>query len=115
MPRSTNAIVRVDKFDVPATARDSFIARVGETHAILDTLDGCLENLVLEQVAGDGVFNIVTVVKWRDEAAYEAARETMRARREASGFNPQKTFAELGIRADLGNYRIVPIAAAPDD
>jgi len=99
------SIFRIDKFAVPAGARDPFLAKIRETHALLDGVDGCLQNLVLEQVSGPGKYNIVTIVEWRDTDALEQAKRAAQMRHQASGFDPATMLAELGIEADLGNYQ----------
>ena len=103
----TDSIFRVDKFAVPAQARDAFMTRLRNTHKALGTADGCVQNLVLEQVSGTGEFNVVTIVEWRDSAAYENARQAAQQRQKDSGFDPQSYFRELDIRADLGNYTLM--------
>lgn len=100
----TESIFRVDKFAVPAQSRDAFMARLQVTHKTLGAADGCVQNLVLEQVSGAGEFNVVTIVEWRDTAAYENARQAAQQRQKENGFDPQSYFRELGIKADLGNY-----------
>jgi len=104
---SKESIFRVDKFSVPPGARDPFLAKIRETHALLDGVDGCLQNLVLEQVSGPGEYNIVTIVEWRDAAAFEQAKRAAQKRHEASGFDPGTMLRELGIEADLGNYQLL--------
>lgn len=107
MSVSKVSIFRVDKFSVPISARDPFLARIRETHALLDGVDGCLQNLVLEQVSGSGEYNIVTIVEWRDTAAFERAKQAAQMRHEAAGFDPGVMLKELGIKADLGNYHLL--------
>lgn len=97
-------IYRIDKFIVPAAARDRFIERLRATYRALDDAEGCQRNLVLEQVSGAGEFNIVTFVEWRDAAAYEIARTASQERHAATGFDPKQFMDELGVKADLGNY-----------
>lgn len=104
MPVPTPSVYRVDKFIVPAAARDEFMARVAMIKDMLQTMPGCRQNLVLEQVAGPGAFNIVTFVEWQDADALENARATVTARYKAMNFNPQDLIARLGITADMANY-----------
>ena len=107
MSVSKGSIFRVDKFSVPTSARDTFLAKIRETHAFLDGMDGCIQNLVLEQVSGPGEYNIVTIVEWRDTAAFERAKRAAQMRHEASGFDPGTMLKELGVEADLGNYHLL--------
>lgn len=97
-------IYRVDKFKVPPAARDEFLARVRETHAILRVQPGLVDEFLLEQAAGPGAFNFVTVAIWRDADAIEQARAAVEANRARSGFDPAQMLARLGIEADMANY-----------
>lgn len=99
-------IYRIDKFIVPAAARERFMERLKETHRVLNGAEGCQRNLVMEQISGDSEFNIITFVEWRDAASYEMARAASQARHAASGFDPKQFMDELGVKADLGNYAV---------
>lgn len=104
MPTQPKSVYRVDKFVVPAAARDEFMARILNIREILDGMKGCCQNLVLEQVSGPGEFNVVTIVEWEDANALEKAKTAVAARYTEMNFNPQETMARLGIKADMANY-----------
>ena len=97
------SIYRIDKFAVPAAARAEFLARVNETRAFLEGQIGCRQNLVLEVQSGSARFNVLTLVEWESQAAFEAARDAMIAERETTGFKPQTFLARLGVEADMAN------------
>lgn len=99
-------VYKIDKFIVPAAARDEFMARVAMIKDMLQAMPGCRQNLVLEQVAGPGAFNVVTFVEWQDAEALENAKTTVTARYKAMNFNPQELIARLGVTADIANYGI---------
>ncbi|MFS8583033.1 MAG: antibiotic biosynthesis monooxygenase family protein [Limnochordales bacterium] len=101
------AIYRVDKFVVPEAARDEFLARIRETHELLRRQPGFIRDAILEQVAGPGKFNIVTIAEWQDQAAIDAARDVVRRAHAQRGFSPQETMKRLGIEADIADYRAV--------
>jgi quinol monooxygenase YgiN len=107
---NANSVYRIDKFIVPPRARQEFLAKVFETHDLLGAMEGCLQNLVLEQVSGTGQHNIVTVVEWADADALEKAKSALMNKRTQDNFDPQEMFARLGIEADPANY--VPCATA---
>ena len=100
-------IYRVDKFVVPASGRDEFLAGVRKTHSLLKTQPGFVRDAVLEQVAGNGEFNFVTLVEWDSQSSIANAKAAVMAMHAQTGLNPQEMFGRLGIRADLGNYRLV--------
>ncbi|WKE64046.1 antibiotic biosynthesis monooxygenase [Gallaecimonas kandeliae] len=102
---SANSIYRVDKFVVPQSAREEFLQRVQQTHAVLRRQPGFIRDALLEQVAGPGRFNIVTIAEWESQGAIDAARAEVAKVHTESGFNPQETLARLGIEADIANYQ----------
>jgi heme-degrading monooxygenase HmoA len=105
----SGAFYRVDKFAVPAAARDEFLMNVLRTHAVLQAQEGFISHTVLEQVSGPGEFNFVTIAQWESADVMEQVRGVVAAAHRAADFDPQEMFARLGIRADIANYK--PIAA----
>ncbi|KPH08812.1 antibiotic biosynthesis monooxygenase [Rhizobium acidisoli] len=105
----SGAFFRVDKFVVPAAAREEFLVNVMMTHKLLEAQDGFIDHKVLEQVAGPGEFNFVTIAQWESAEVVERVRATVAAAHKAANFDPQEMFARLGIRADMASYK--PVAA----
>lgn len=99
-------IYRIDKFIVPAKSMARFMTQVRATHLILDGAEGCLQNLVLEQVSGPGEFNVVTFVEWSNVDAFEVAKTVLQTHHAASGFVPKQFMKELDVRADIANYTV---------
>lgn len=97
-------LYRIDKFKVPGPARDEFMQNVCITHELLKTLPGFVQDLILEQTSGPGVFNIVTIAVWENAAVVEAAKQVVAAKRAELGFNPQDLLDRLGIEADMATY-----------
>ena len=104
-PRNSRQTYRIDKFVVPDSARREFIENVRGTHEFLRILQGFVRDSVLEKTGGPDEFNLVTIAVWHDAEAIEAAKEAVISRHEEIGFSPHETFARLGIKADLVNYR----------
>ncbi|RUO31883.1 antibiotic biosynthesis monooxygenase [Aliidiomarina sedimenti] len=104
MPTKTG-IYRVDKFSVPQAAKDEFLKKVRDTDQVLRRQPGFIRDTLLEQVAGPGQFNIVTIAEWENQQSIDAARNVVVQAHAESGFNPQETMARLGIEADIANYR----------
>lgn len=98
------AVLRVDKFTVPAEALRPFLNRMKRTQRTLRTLDGCLRAMVLTQTGGASGFNVVSLVEWADAAALDAAQAFMRQRFAEIGFDPAHFARELGVQADQGFY-----------
>lgn len=100
----TQAIYRVDKFIVPDNARREFIEKVRQTHTLLRNQPGFLQDFILEQSAGPGQFNIVTIVEWQNQQAVDQARGEVQALHRKTGFDPREMFTWYGIKADIANY-----------
>lgn len=98
-------VYRVDKFVVPAGAREEFLEKVLKTHVLLRTQSGFVQDVVLEQSGGPGEFNIVTIVEWDSADQVENARAVVMAVHQQMKFNPQEMVARLGIKADIADYR----------
>jgi hypothetical protein len=101
----TDHIYRVDKFIVPNSARDEFMVRVKATHEVLRKQRGFVQDILLEQFAGPGEFNFVTLVEWESLAHVEEAKAVVVAMHKQSNFNPQEMFQRLGIKADMAFYK----------
>ncbi|MBB3655252.1 heme-degrading monooxygenase HmoA [Rhizobium sp. BK650] len=100
---------RVDKFVVPAAAREEFLVNVMRTHKVLEAQDGFIGHEVLEQIAGPGEFNFVTIARWESADVVERVKAAVATAQRAANFDPQEMFARLGIRADIASYK--PVAA----
>jgi heme-degrading monooxygenase HmoA len=101
------AVFKIDRFVVPAAARDEFLARTRSIRDFLDAQDGCLQNMVLEQPGDRDTSNVITVINWRDADAFATARAAAAARYAAEGFKPQELIERLGIKAEIANYGLV--------
>jgi heme-degrading monooxygenase HmoA len=101
---SKQHVFRVDRFNVPAAAREEFLGRVSATHKLLASQRGFVRDVLLEQAAGPGSFNLVTMAEWESQEAVEGAREAVTALHRELGFDPRTMFSRLGIHAELGNY-----------
>lgn len=105
----SGAFYRIDKFVVPASARDEFLMKMVCTHTLLQALEGFIGHSVLEQVAGPGEFNFVTIAEWENAEAFERVRMALAAAQATANVDPQDMFKRLGIRADIAGYK--PVAA----
>ncbi|WP_376704995.1 antibiotic biosynthesis monooxygenase [Mesorhizobium sp. ISC25] len=105
---SGGSVFRVDKFVVPANAREEILAKVRMTHELLRQQQGFVQDFLLEQFSGPGEFNLVTIVEWERQAAVDKVVPIIKAAHERIGFNPQETIARLGVKADIANYQRIP-------
>ncbi|MFC5585460.1 antibiotic biosynthesis monooxygenase family protein [Nitratireductor kimnyeongensis] len=104
-----SAVYRVDKFTVPAAARDEFLDRVSATHALLRQQAGFLGDVILEQASGPGAFNFVTMVEWEGMEAIARAGKAVARMHSDIGFDRHEMMDRLGITADIANYRPVSV------
>lgn len=102
-------VYRVDRFIVPPAARGEFLENVRQTHDLLRALPGFVQDLMLEQSAGSGEFNLVTFVEWESAESVENARAAVKAAQARRSFDPQELMSRLGIRPDIGIYRSVEL------
>jgi heme-degrading monooxygenase HmoA len=107
-------IFRVDKFVVPAHAREEFLHKVHATHATLRVQPGFVRDAILEQTSGPGECNFVTIVEWESSDAIEGARQAVAALHDKMNFDPHELITRLGIRADIANYKRVEQAMAAE-
>jgi hypothetical protein len=112
MPASSpTPVFRVDIFNVPQRARRRFLEAVEETHRVLRSIPGLIEDHIIERPAGPGASNIVTIAMWKDEDTVRHARGVVGAWHNRTGFNPQTLMRELGVEAAIGEFR--PVEAEP--
>lgn len=105
--KPANAFYRIDKFIVPAAAKTAFLHRIQRTHALLDSLPGCQQNLVLVGGETEQQLELVTVVQWQDAAACAAAKAKVQRHYLDEGFEPAAFMRELGVRADMGSFQSI--------
>jgi heme-degrading monooxygenase HmoA len=98
-------IYRVDKFVVPSQALNEFVTKVQETPQALRTVEGFVQDFILEQVDGSGEFNVVTIVIWESAKSLEKAKQAVKAKHEAMNLNPREMYVRLGIKADIATYQ----------
>ncbi len=96
-------IYRVNRFQVPCTARGEFLEQIKNMNALLRQQPGFIQELLLEQEDAQG-FSFVAITEWRDSQATEEARAAVLAQQQKTGFNAQAMLSRLGIRAEFASY-----------
>jgi hypothetical protein len=96
---------RIDKFMVPISARTEFLVGLHKTHEFLKTLDGFVQDFVVEKEAGPGAFNVLTLVEWDSVESLRKAVIEVRAMHQRIAFDRQKVWDRYGITADLAEYQ----------
>jgi heme-degrading monooxygenase HmoA len=100
-----SSVYRLDRFVVPATARDEFLKNINRVHSVLREQRGFIWDAILENDAGPDEFNIVTIAEWENAEVMEPAKAAVMASHRQANCDPQELFRRLDIRMELGNYR----------
>lgn len=98
----------IDKFTVPASARDTFYERVRINRALISKLPGFVTDAAYEYTDDKGNLFFVTVAQWESKEALDKARETVQAEYRRQGFNLAEMLQKQNITVDRGIYTAVP-------
>jgi heme-degrading monooxygenase HmoA len=102
-------IYRIDRFSLPATARDSMLQILAATHGVLQTQPGFRRQLIAERNDDDGVLHLVTLVEWEAPEHVLAAREAVARRHAELGFDRDSFLRDHAVRMDPGLYTEVAL------
>ena len=102
--KSPNHIFRIDRFKVPAAAREEFLARVRTSNDVLRSLPGFVEDCFFEGRDASGNSKIVTIAIWENQQAFAAAKSSVQQHYAKIGFNPAEIIQRLGIEAEMDAY-----------
>lgn len=97
-------IVLIDKFIVPEESKVAFLTEVRKSSAFLRTLPGFIEGFVYERADGRS-HNVVTTAVWKDEEAFQNAKESAAEEFQRIGFNPAEIMRVLKVEIERGIYR----------
>jgi heme-degrading monooxygenase HmoA len=100
-------VYRLDRFVVPAEARDEFLMRVNQTHKILRKQWGFIQDFLLERPGEGGATIVVTMVEWDSQETVDRVVPIVQAAHREMGFSPKETIARLGVTAEIGVYQAV--------
>ena len=100
-------VYRLDRFVVPAAAREELLTRVNQTHEILRRQPGFVQDFLLERPGEDGATIIVTMVEWDSRETVDRVVPIVQAVHREMGFSPKETIARLGIAAEIGIYQAI--------
>jgi heme-degrading monooxygenase HmoA len=104
LPKEKTHVYRIDKFKVPAAAREEFLARVRTSNEILRAIPGFVEDFFFEQLGASGDTKIVSIAVWENEQAFLSAKSRVEEHYKKIGFNPAEIIKRLGIEADMDAY-----------
>lgn len=96
--------ILIDKFIVPKESIAAFLKEIRRSSSILRTIPGFIEGFIYEKRDGTSRHNVVTTAVWRNEEAFEKAKEAAKAEFQKIGFNPPEIMARLKIEMERGVY-----------
>jgi hypothetical protein len=107
-------IFTVDKFVVPAHAREEFLGKVHATHMLFSGLSLALCEMPSWNNRRRQANSFVTIVEWENSGATDGARKAVAASHQKINFDAQAMISRPGIRADIANYKRVEQAMAAE-
>jgi heme-degrading monooxygenase HmoA len=94
----------IDKFFVPAAAKQAFYERMAINRKFIKTLPGFISDAAYERTDDDGNLVCITIAVWANAEALNKAKEAVLAEYKKQGFNPAEMFKQLNIVIDRGVY-----------
>lgn len=105
-PKSTQDRVNfIDRFFVPAKAKQEFMTRVSINRNFIKTLPGFIGDAAYERTDENGDLIFITVAVWENLEAVKKAKEAVQAEYKKEGFDPAAMFERLNITIDRGIYK----------
>jgi heme-degrading monooxygenase HmoA len=101
-------IVLIDTFIVPEESKAEFLEGARTVQSFIKTLPGFVEGFLYEKKDGTSAHNFLTTAVWRNEEAFENARQSVAIEFRKQGFNPQETRQRLKIESTRSTYERVP-------
>jgi heme-degrading monooxygenase HmoA len=94
----------IDKFFVPAKAKQEFLNRMNINRSFIKTLNGFTEDAAYERTDEDGNLICITIAVWENEDVLKKAKEAVREEYKKQGFNMPEMLERLHITIDRGLY-----------
>jgi steroid delta-isomerase-like uncharacterized protein len=95
----------IDKFIVPAKAKQEFVERMNINRNFIKKLPGFAGDEVYERTDEQGNFICITIAVWENEDALKKAKDAVQAEYKRQGFDPAKMLERLNITMDRGTYK----------
>lgn len=95
----------IDKFVVPASAKEAFLDRTAYNRNFIRTLPGFLgDQLFVEDGIASDKISIMTMAVWKDHAHLNKAKASVQSEYKRIGFNPAAFLQELNIQMERGQF-----------
>lgn len=103
---SSENVIFIDKFLVPASAMGEFMDRVNINRKMISTMTGFVEDQAYERKDESGNVILITVAVWQNAQALQAAKTDVQERYKQEGFDPAAFMQRLHIVMDRGTYEV---------
>lgn len=98
--------ILIDRFVVPAAAREEFLRRMKINRDFIKNLPGFIEDAAYEQTGGDGSeFNFVTTAVWKNSDSLESAKREVFAFYQKQKFDMPVFLKRLNVKIERAIYR----------
>ncbi|MCK3779847.1 antibiotic biosynthesis monooxygenase [Ensifer sesbaniae] len=98
-------LYRINKYTVPVEARQQFVELVDKTLAVIRKQDGYVKDLFLEQHAGPGQFDFITMIEFASADVAPKVAAALGEFDRSLGLDREALMKTLGIRTDFASYR----------
>lgn len=100
-----NSVRFIDKFIVPANAKQAFLERVAISRGFIKTIPGFIEDHAYENTDEQGNLIYVTIAVWENEEVLKKAKEVVQAEYKRQGFDMPGMLKQLNITLERGIYK----------
>ena len=97
--------ILLDKFIVPAAAKDEFLQRMKINRTLIKTLPGFITDDVYQREGENGESHFATIAVWKDAAALENAKKLVTAEYQKQKFEMPAFLERLKIKIERESYR----------
>ena len=104
---SSENVIFIDKFLVPAPAMGEFMDRVNINRKMISTMTGFIEDEAYKRKDENGNIIMITVAVWQNMQALQAAKTNVQKRYTQEGFDPAEFMQRLHITMDRGVYEVL--------
>ena len=98
-------VVRVNRFSVPKESREQFVQLLERTHDVIRAQPGLIDEMILEQQSGPGIFNLMTVLQFEGEHVLQSIITAVARADQAAGIDRQALTRSLGVEASVAFYK----------
>lgn len=104
MKETNNNRIFIDRFFVPANAKEEFIHRMNVNRSFIKTLQGFIRDYVYVRNDDDQNLVCITIALWENEEALAKAKQAVQSEYKREGFDPAAMMQRLNIKMERDTY-----------